>query len=340
MLESFLKLFGVHSHSKHFTMKEDHLLQLINTRLFFKTDTFLRDLVFLALLSHAPKSVVSRFMVKSLTHVKSPLQPCHECMVIELTDALQNNSEPLLMFLERTASNNCPDSNYFFTHPSYSTVLESIVQTLKEMPSTIVESISPLMTSRSNDSSLSLLSIFEFAHTPSSPYHPIVDQLETKLSWLDTATLAGAKVIHSSTQSMSNSYHAEDRFVGSKNTETYVPSLHNLRQILLEPKSLSLFDLAVLADTVHKHDPLYSTLKSHCFWFATIICDVVEKEYPCTTVHNKQYAPVSEDEICIPRNDYLPDLAGRSMGISLLEATTFVGCKRGVKCKWECFKSA
>ena len=37
--------------------------------------------------------------------------------------------------------------------------------------------------------------------------------------------------------------------------------------------------------------------------------------YPCTIIHNKQYIHVSEDNICIPANDYLPDLAGRTMGI-------------------------
>jgi len=52
-----------------------------------------------------------------------------------------------------------------------------------------------------------------------------------------------------------------------------------------------------------------------CYWFAEIVCAVVEKVYPCTTIHSKKYAPVSEDMICIPANDYLPDLAGRTMGM-------------------------
>jgi hypothetical protein len=53
-----------------------------------------------------------------------------------------------------------------------------------------------------------------------------------------------------------------------------------VRQLDFKSKSLSLFDLAVLANTVHIHAPLYSLLGNHCFWFANIICDVLEQEYP------------------------------------------------------------
>ena len=145
-------------------------------------------------------------------------------------------------------------------------------------------------TSESNDSLSPLISLFNFKHTS---YTPQRHQQELK------------------------SNRAEDQFVGLQIIKAYVPSLENLWQIKLKPNSLSLFDLAVLADSVHDHDPLYSVLKHHCYWFAGIVCAVIEKVYPCTTIHSKKYAPVSEDTICIPANDSLPDLAGRMMGISV-----------------------
>ena len=73
-------------------------------------------------------------------------------------------------------------------------------------------------------------------------------------------------------------------------------------------------ELVVLADTVHNHNPLNLILRRNCFWFASTVCDVIVKEYPCKSTSSKQFA-VSNYEICIPPNDYLPDLAGRWMGI-------------------------
>jgi len=94
-----------------------------------------------------------------------------------------------------------------------------------------------------------------------------------------------------------------------------VPALHNLQQIKLEPNTLPLFDLAALTNCMHDHNPLYTLLEHHCYWFIQIICAIIEKMYPCTTIHSKKYAGVSMDMICIPANDYLPDLAGRMMGM-------------------------
>ena len=37
-------------------------------------------------------------------------------------------------------------------------------------------------------------------------------------------------------------------------------------------------------------------------------------------VYSKSYKPVLKDNICIPHNNYLPDLAGRSMGILVSKA--------------------
>ena len=268
MIESFLKLFSSRrSESNHSTVEQDAFLQLIDTRLSFGTDSFLQDIIFLVLCAPNPTSIIHRIMVKRLVQVKHPLPPPHEGMVAELIDTDRPDAEPLVIFLGRTASYNCPNPNYFSSHPDSNTVLESIVHTLTEMPSSI------LTTSGSNDSSSPLISLFDFKHTPSLLYHPIIDEPEsdhepkcnasTRLPWFDDVTLVGAKVLHASTPSTRTSYRAEDQFVGSQIIKAYVPSLENLRQIKLKPNSLSLFNLAVLADSV---------TMTHCilYWSITV----------------------------------------------------------------------
>lgn len=106
MIGSFIKLFSVGSQSKHPIMHGDSLLQLIDTNLSFETSTFLRDLVHLALLSDVPRAIIHRFMVKSLTQVRNPQPPHHQTIVVELINTQQTELEPILMFLERSASTN------------------------------------------------------------------------------------------------------------------------------------------------------------------------------------------------------------------------------------------
>ncbi len=280
------------------------VLQIVNTALTFETVTFLRDLVTMAIVSPDYGAVLNRIMVRSLTIFKDPQPPRHEGIAVELIDTDLPDSDPILIFLERAVSAARPDQRSFSNHPGSQTVLQSIIHTLKET----VSSSLPTTRTPAHDISFPL---FDFTHIPSPPYHPLIDEPEVAhepdnrpkrnpLPWFDAATLAGIRALHALTQVSAIPYHADDRFVGSKNMGTYVPFLHNLRQIKLEPGTLSLFDLAVLADCVHNHQ---------------LICAIIEKLYPCTTIRSKQYAPVSEDTICIPANDYLPNLEGRTIGI-------------------------
>ena len=302
------------------------VLQLIDTALTFKTVTFLRDLVMMAIVSPDYMVFLQRIMVRSLTIFKDPQPPRHEGIIVELinTDYPDPDVDPILIFLERTASPALHDQRFFSIHPGSNSVLQSIIRTLQEMPTLVLSSL-PTTTSAHDVT----IPIYDFTHIASPPYYPIIntpasahdpdvgpdDEPKHKLSWFDAATLAGTQALHTLTQLSATPYHAHDRFVGLKNVKTYVPSLHNLRQIKLKPGTLPLFDLATLADCVHNHAALYSMLEHHCYWFVQIICGIIEKLYPCTTIRNKQYAPVSMDNICMPANDYLPDLEGRTMGI-------------------------
>ena len=305
----------------------DSVLQLIDTALTFETVTFLRDLVVLAVMSPDYMAFLNRITVQSLTLYRDPQPPRHEGIVTDLLDTDNPESEPIIIFLERTASPSRRDQKYFFSHPGSKTVLQSIVNTLKEMPSTLVSLASSLSTT-GTPAHHSDIPLLDFTHIASPPYHPITDEPESahepddepndkcdKLPWFDAATLEGVKILHTSTRSLSNPHHAEDRFIGSCNMKTYFRSLQNLRQTKPKLGTLTLFDLAVLADCVHDHAPLYSLLDHNCYWLVQIILAVIEKSYTCTTIRSKKYAPVTEDTICIPANDYLPDLTGRTMGI-------------------------
>jgi hypothetical protein len=310
MLVFLAKLLSSHSKSKQSRiMQQDTLLRLIDSSDKFQTSSFLRDIAHLAITSSGGhETVLNRFMVQSVTLCKDPPPsiPQHEFMLIELMDTQRTGMPPLLMMLERTASGLSPPPSYFTSHPNSPTILDSIVQTLKDMhallPSSINSSTHPTLSGYENASEES------DSRTSTLPLSPSLYQLP----FLDAASLTSAKAIHFVSPSISPVYRAEDCFVGGKNIGFYLQSAHNIRQI--RPSSFSLFDLVVLADAVHNHDPLYSLLSSHCYWYANIICDVIVKKYLCTTTANERLA-LSADHIHLPANNYLPDLAGTWMGI-------------------------
>jgi hypothetical protein len=96
------------------------------------------------------------------------------------------------------------------------------------------------------------------------------------------------------TQSTPNVYYrADDHFIGSKNIGAYKNSALNLREI--RPNSLTVFDLAIIADAICSHYPYHSRsiLKHQSFWFASTICDVV-REYDYAKVNSEAHS-VSKD---------------------------------------------
>lgn len=312
MLESLGKLFHLHSDSKlPRTMKRDPLLQLIDSISTFDTQTFLCNMTQLAMRSPNPRAVQNRFMVKCLMHCKDIQASTisHEFILVELADTQRTSSEPLFIALERmlSPSHGRPSQTNFMEHPDSATVLKSVEQTLKEVPANLLASKSK-STESDPLSPYQAVTTDEFELTPSSP------SPSYQLPFFDTVSLAATSATHTSTQSTSKFYRADDRFIGSKNLGLHKNLALNIRHIC--PQFLSLFDLAVLADAVHNHDPLYSIFKHQCFWFARIICDVVAREYTCTTITSKANF-VAIDDVFIPRNSYLPNLEGRWIGFKI-----------------------
>jgi hypothetical protein len=292
MLGSLAKFFKLFMSSESIPENQDSLLQLVNSHLSFPTNVLLRYLVDLAHLDDDPATITDRFVVTGITHCKDPdTRPEHEFLTVNLMDT-RSDSKSYTMFLERTAASKTRPLSYFSRHPDSKSVVDSITQTMKDMK----------MSSPSTDSS-------------SLPLLHLQESDSESISFFDAASLGSVKAINASSPSIFK-YDADDRFTGGKFLEYYGPAMRNIRQI--RPLSMTLFDLVVLADVVHEHDPLYSLLSSQCFWYASTIVSVIKRVYSCSedtsTDLDKTLIP-SMDNIRIPPNDYLPKLEGRFMGI-------------------------
>lgn len=132
-----------------------------------------------------------------------------------------------------------------------------------------------------------------------------------KRTFSDRLTLSSAQAVHSS--SPSPECAAEDHILGRGKFVKEDPLTgeaqvireieHVIRQ--LEPEEdLYLFEFGILIDVVHKEAPNYDLLKRQCYWFASIICEVI------TLLYGNKLAKKSKDVRPTP-NDYLPNIAGR-----------------------------
>ena len=293
------------SASKRPTMVSDPALQLVDHSLTYDTDTYLDKLISLAIISPDYKALLNRFVVISMTLTKTLTSPQHEFLVMMLMDTHISGSAPYLMFLERTKSKsqlNPIDS--FLNHPDNAAVLASIVDTLKELPSSLLSSLPSTSDSVSeSDESSPSDPLLGSTSSPSPSSHLLRDLI-------DSGTLVSVSVVHTSTTSTGKPKpaYAQDQFTGGKDVRA---TGSVLGQVVwqIQPQSLSLFKVAVLADVVHNYAPLYSLFRRQCYWFAFIICAVVMKICTCSSIGSPDLD--SQEEIRIPPNSYLPDLAGR-----------------------------
>lgn len=109
------------------------------------------------------------------------------------------------MFLERTASNSRPPLKYFTNHPDSITILEIIIEMLKEMPAA----------SRLSGPSLPP----SFSPNPLSPYQIIIEESASKstsspnTTFLNAVSLASIKALDTSSHSISQVYDTDDRYM-------------------------------------------------------------------------------------------------------------------------------
>ena len=308
------------SASKRPTMVSDPALQLVDHSLTYDTNTYLDKLISLAVVSPDYKALLDRFVVMSMTLTKTLTSPQHEFLVMMLMDTDNSGSAPYLMFLERTKSKKRPNLiGSFLNHPDNAAVIASIIDTLKELPSSLLSSVPSTSDSEdessfdadSSDSPRNISPSDPLLRSTSSP-SPSNSSLLRNL--IDSGTLASAKAIHILTESTGKFKlaYAQDQFTGGKNVDD---SGSVLGQIIwqIQPQSLTLFQVVILANVVHNYALLYSLFRRQCYWFAFIICAVILKTCTCSSIGSPDLH--TEDDICIPPNSYLPNLAGRWMGI-------------------------
>jgi hypothetical protein len=282
----------------------DPILQMFDSVLTMTVDTqsFLEHYQQLILLSdQTPDHTINRFMVKTVTlnkHTASQSQ--HEYLTFEIFDACRESPDTYLLFLERTPSSIQLDTSYFSNHPDSRRILDAIVDHL------VTPSWSTLPPNpNESHEDLPLLDASSSSSTP------------TLSRVMDAASLTSTQALHHSGNILfkSTTVRACDQFlVGQHAKNTHGNGLI-VRQ--LQPHGLTLFHLIVLAITVHKHDPLYSLLKRQCYWYSNTIYHTISNSYSCTTTINTGVGLRNEtiEEIRIPLNEYLPDLAGRWMGV-------------------------
>lgn len=276
---------------KPLTMNRDPLLQIVDSVLTLTTREVATNIGVAAFIAGDIDSVLNRFTVQSLTHAKDDKKtPHHEVLIVELidTDAAPSESRHLLI-LERNSS------EVKSVDPSPPGAL---VKSFKEAPAAIFASLS-----RSKDR---------------LGYQAVKDKdsesTSLQLPLMDAASLAFAGVARASTHSFSPVYMALDTFRGGKGLELYAKSIRNIRQI--RPLGLSFFDLVMLADSIHDHQPHYSSLERQCFWYARTICIIVEQEYRCLEVITGPSSSFGESVgDSMHPTDYLPDLSGRVKGV-------------------------
>jgi hypothetical protein len=278
----------------------DPFVQLFDSAIAMTTDTqsFLNQYLHMILLSdQSPEHTINRFMVKSVTlnkHTSSTSQ--HEYLTFEIFDSCREVPDTYLLFLERTPSSIELDTSYFSNHADSSEILDDILGCLVD-PSSSTRPPNP------NESHEDLPLLDTSLSSSTSSFSRVVD----------AASLASTQAIHQSGNIVLKStiVRANDQFLLGKHARATHGNGLIVRQ--LQPPGLTLFHLIVLAITVHNHDPLYSLLKRQCFWYANTIYDVILNTYPCIT--NSTEGDEMIHEVRLPPNEYLPDLAGRWMGV-------------------------
>lgn len=103
----------------------------------------------------------------------------------------------------------------------------------------------------------------------SSTLSPPVSFPVQKHSLTDTMSLTATKAL--SKNKGNDETPAMDLLLGRKHIYERRFSGRNARQI--KPKNMTLYELMILAQTVHKFAPFYSLLEKNCYWYCNIIFD-------------------------------------------------------------------
>ena len=281
--QAFLSLFKPRP---RMTQAENFLL---DPKRVMSTDIFLYIFTSWASSASDPFEIFNRFPVTCIMHNKLPSNPEHEFLIIETEDRLHNNRKQLFI-LERTMTD---QTSLMETSPESSKPFGKFLE----------------MVSPSHDSQLSLIE--EGLVSSTSTVTPTSLLITDKGSLI---SLQSADCISDSLDKLQH-YPAQDQFLGAWFTTTQKFHGQNVRYF--KPNNLSLFELALLANTIHIMFPRYSLLEHQCYFFASLICATVETHFGIqpSKLCNDPDSGNSQNDYVI--DSHLPNNYGRWKGMKV-----------------------
>jgi hypothetical protein len=241
-----------------------------------------------------PRTAIHHYAIESISLLNNALTPQREHLCVEVSEPNKQHASPdtrLTRICIKTSASNEYDPEYFAEHSDNRSVLYAILSAVEGSSELMLPSASP--------------------SAPSSP-QPFVEPSTLGSPAASQLTLVGPNP-PTSTHAF---YRSVTTVTGHGNKKTCAPG-QVIRQI--KPKNLNLFDLALLADIVHKQDRLYSLFENQRYLYANLICDAVVALYNCEQLQDHRGATYSRDNVHIPPNDHSPKLAGQSMCIPVTD---------------------
>lgn len=255
-------------------------------------------------------SAFSRFTVETITGNKQHLKTSqHEYISAKVRD--EKTGSKYTFFFERTASS----QSTFHLQVRASEVPASLSPASLSSASLSPASLSPaslslpveLVEQPSKDKKREAVPPETCDPCPSSsislfPPRPLMKRA-SQHSINDMVSTTSFKALHSSAVALSLERFAEDRIFSERVfMRKAEDDCKELGQVIHEisPKKLSLFELAILADVIHEHEPNYHLFRNQCFWFTNSIVEII------VALHGDKL----ENALNGPTN-YLPDLSGR-----------------------------
>jgi hypothetical protein len=267
---------------------------------------------------------LTRFLVKSITCNKlTDTTYEHELISVMVQDIVTKRDH--IFYIERNANGPAVDVLVGGSAPStpapaaasLSTPSISLVSAATSLSTAALAALDSAGQTKPTSDPDSHIPLLTDSEPLSSPYPPAPSLLPPPSRTLsrrpshhsiqDIVTLYSARMINSS--SSINSVEAEDRISGSGRFSDQGNGGGNGRVVReVAPVGLSLFDMGILADVIHKEAPSYNVLQNQCYWFTLMIFEIILRVFENTLDSQKGVSP----------DKYLPKLSGKCAGLLII----------------------
>jgi hypothetical protein len=232
------------------------------------------------------KDILHEFSILCLIHVKRPVAPEHEYLVIDTIDKSGNHQ---FFGLERMGSDEGHDAG----------------------PQDIPEDRSRNPGRKLKDS-CSASCMDPLAALEQSSHLTSADCLQISTDNITVSSVHSAALLLKSIDK-SPGTPAIDRIFGQSYVVSPTRSGQNVQYF--QPNGMSLFQFAVLAEVVHNQHPTYSLLGAQCFFYAGLVYTAAKKIFGiCPNLSTVGVAYVTDS--------HLPDRYGRYKGVKVTEVNS------------------